>query len=989
MKLRQKLFRLLAGLTTNRPGTVLVVCAALTFILLIAAGRLGMRTQFAEMMPQDIPAVKEYMDIIDDYSSDATVMITLENPSKDMNLLCSAADDLAARLNGITLIRPTDGTSLSFSQKMAVSKGKIPDGIPCDTIDLVRRIDYKVDTDFAAEHGLIIQKPKDLENTLEMFSSLALPDLIGNINDNFEKEFIDDADNINTLDGEAQAVQGLEGIRRFLSSMGLFMGDKNETAARKAVKEFILGQGYFVSPDNTMLLMMVQPSVSFDEFDDLMYLGYRIDDTLSVVEAENPGVTIGRTGAMMMQIDENNAFAKDFSWPTVIALILILILLIGSFRTWKNPFLSVTTLIIGIIWTTGILAVTLHYLNMMSAGFGIVLLGLGIDFGIHLISGFRDGREQGLSVKDAIFFMYERVGAGVVTGALTTAIVFYSLQLTNLEAYGQMGIAMGTGIIVILVSQMVMLPALIVWDNKGYSIIGNILRRLRLGFIVNIWNAIGRLIGAFFRIPVFSWICSAFQFGFLEPIGRFLTRLPVAVSVISVSTVLVAISINAGSKMEWEYDMMKLQPQGTPSQITQKNIIDKYEISPDFALVKAENIEDCRELVEGFKKVGNRTGLVGSVDAITEFIPTDSIQRLNALSIENFRTALAAKPEPEVLGYPGMSKLLNELKRLHQNIVEIGELSIMSHGDNNKIINKCDQIVGKDDAGSAILKLADKILITVGARQSMTAYQAVAFDVLKSNLQKMANTEIVTLDNLPETIRNRYVNPKNDDLLINVYPKGNIWEKRILHNFNEQTAKVTPRITGLPAIVELLLQLMQDKGRLAIGFGLAAIALFLLLDFRSLNYTFLAMLSLAVGGTWMLGLMAAAGMKLSMMSFMGLPLIVGIGIDDGVHMLHRYHIEGPGKIPQMLRYTGRAILLTSLTTMIGFGSMGLASHPGIAALGATLFFGVGACFLSSAFVLPSLLSIKEALFYRRHKLRNSVGLNRKYQALTKVENKII
>jgi predicted RND superfamily exporter protein len=95
---------------------------------------------------------------------------------------------------------------------------------------------------------------------------------------------------------------------------------------------------------------------------------------------------------------------------------------------------------------------------------------------------------------------------------------------------------------------------------------------------------------------------------------------------------------------------------------------------------------------------------------------------------------------------------------------------------------------------------------------------------------------------------------------------------------------------------------------------------------------------------------------------MALPLIIGIGIDDSVHIIHRYKIEGPGKIPTILRFTGRAILLTSLTTMIGFGSWGLASHRGIASMGQVLFLGVGSCFLSSSIVLPALMFIIDKIF---------------------------
>ena len=92
---------------------------------------------------------------------------------------------------------------------------------------------------------------------------------------------------------------------------------------------------------------------------------------------------------------------------------------------------------------------------------------------------------------------------------------------------------------------------------------------------------------------------------------------------------------------------------------------------------------------------------------------------------------------------------------------------------------------------------------------------------------------------------------------------------------------------------------------------------------------------------------------------MALPLIVGIGIDDGVHLLHRWRIEGKGQIPRIYASTGRAILLTSLTTMLAFGSLMFSLYRGFASLGIAMFIGVGACFLTSVMVLSGVLGLIE------------------------------
>jgi hypothetical protein len=966
--MRTKFFAWLAGIINKRPGTVLIVCACITIAMLVSSGRITMKTQIADMMPKHLPMAQEFKAIIDEFESASSVMIAVESKEKDMKRMKACADEIAARLRSIKTYKPAEGQKLSVMQNVKVLFGRYPvEGVVYDTVELVKRIDYKLDNEFIAEHGMMMQKPKDLQNFQDMFTSLTLPGLIENINDNLEKEFIDDADNMTTLDGESDAVQGLESMYKFVHSIGTYMDTHDTAEVSTAVRSFITGPEYFISPDNTLLLVMLQPTVDMDNFEDAMFLGYRIVDSLNAIRNNYPDLEIGGTGWMLIQIDEMEASKKDFGWPSLIALGLILLLLIGSFRTWKNPFFSVVTLVIAIIWTAGLLALILHYLDMMSAAFVIILIGLGIDFGIHFISGFRDGRELGLSVPDAIHYMYDRVGSGVITGALTTAIVFFSLTLTGFKAFSRMGISIGTGIVLTMIAAMVLLPALIVWDNKGHSITGNLFRTIHCGFIPDMGNRIMRLISAFFRLQIFNHITSIFQFTFLEISGKILARTPMAIMILFASLALMGLSIRAGQKIQFEYDMMQLEPIGIPTVIVQDKILDKLEISPDYAMLKAKNVDDCREKIAELKKVGNRTGVIGGVDGVTEFIPTPADQEANIPLIQAFREKIEHLPIPPTLSFEDAVKLDRELVRLHQNIVEIGELSVMGSGEGNKIIRKCDQIVGKKDEDSKILALAEKIRSDPDNIPALASYQSIMSAILKDRLIRMASIEPLTLESLPATISERYVSPRTGEMLITVYPKSNIWDEKILRKFTEETAKVSDRVTGTPPMMLMFIDLIKEKGRLAILIGAVAIFLFLLIDFRSLKYALLAIIPLAAGASWMIGLMAVLGIKFNFVNFMCLPLILGIGIDDGVHILHRYIKEGRGSVPMLLKYTGRAILLTSLTTMIGFGSMGMASHRGTASMGQVLFLGVGACFMSSAYLLPAIITLWEKNFNNKNK----------------------
>ena len=374
-----------------------------------------------------------------------------------------------------------------------------------------------------------------------------------------------------------------------------------------------------------------------------------------------------------------------------------------------------------------------------------------------------------------------------------------------------------------------------------------------------------------------------------------------------------------------------------------------------------------RDKIKKLKRAGNRTGLIGRIDGITEFLPTENKQKDNIPLIEDFRNKIETTSIPEKYSNPDHEMLLSELKRLHQNIVEIGEQSVMGSGENNKVVRKCDDIAGRKDEDSKILAIAEKLRNTENVQNLLEKYQAIASSLIKKKLLKMTSTEIITFDKIPNDIKEQYVNPNNDNLLVTIYPKSDIWQQKTLEKFHKITTNISDKITGMPAIMLIYIELTQKKGLQAVILGAIAIVIFLLIDFRSIRYTLFGVIALVMGATWMVGLMSVFGIKFNFANFMALPLIIGIGIDDGVHILHRYRIEGSKGVSIVLRFTGRAILLTSLTTMIGFGSWGLASHRGMASMGQVLFLGVGSCFISSAIILPAIIYVFDKILPEKRK----------------------
>jgi predicted RND superfamily exporter protein len=86
-----------------------------------------------------------------------------------------------------------------------------------------------------------------------------------------------------------------------------------------------------------------------------------------------------------------------------------------------------------------------------------------------------------------------------------------------------------------------------------------------------------------------------------------------------------------------------------------------------------------------------------------------------------------------------------------------------------------------------------------------------------------------------------------------------------------------------------------------------------------------------------------------------IPLLIGIGIDYGVHYIHRYVQEGKGSNRTVLESTGRAIFLASLTNICGFASLLIAQHRGLYSFGLVLSVGIFLCFLVTIFMLPAMI----------------------------------
>ncbi len=221
----------------------------------------------------------------------------------------------------------------------------------------------------------------------------------------------------------------------------------------------------------------------------------------------------------------------------------------------------------------------------------------------------------------------------------------------------------------------------------------------------------------------------------------------------------------------------------------------------------------------------------------------------------------------------------------------------------------------------------------------------------------LSNSSQIQIDDLPEIIKDKYISKNGDRYLLTVYPKGNVWNIEYLEIFTKDVFDITRSVSGTPPMFYYLMEIIGKDGRRASLLTIAVVFLFLWFDFKSLKKALIAMVPLFIGIIWMVGTMGIFGIQITLLNIMAIPLIIGIGIDDGVHILHRYKIEGEENTRKVYSSTGKAVIITSLTTMLSFGSLVFATYRGFGSMGLALFIGVGMCLLATILVLPAILGI--------------------------------
>jgi len=890
--LRHWMFDRIAHFTVHHNNWSLAIVLVVTLILGALSGRLRMEMTWIDLVPKSEPPVREFENIVENYGSLTPIIVTVEGPSEDR--VKQGIRELAPRIEAID--------------------------------KYVAQVNYQVNRDYVLHHGFMLLKERDLARMRRMLSDLDLVPLLTHINDDLESEYV--ADKSNLVRREREAIRSLDGIMAVVEAMGRSAAGPVDTAAvKRAVDLFTLGETYYLSDDKKMALLLVKPVYSTNDLDHLLPTVNTIENTVRAYAKDNPDLKIGLTGMHVIFRDEMETGMSDTYRNLVMAFVLILILFSASFHMWVAPLLAMAALLVGIIWDMGIAAAVIGRLNIMTAMTSVILVGLGVDYAIHIIAAYTELRGRGEPLEAAVKGMFSMVGNGVLTGALTTTIAFLMLIFTSFRMLQEIGFVTGVGIITCLLATLILLPALLVLRDR----LRERLPRKRPERIVDL------------------------RFLFLGRITTGLTRFPIPV--LAAAAILTLFLLWRAQKITFDQNPLHLEAKGLESIRLEDELTKRFYFSSSNMVMSAKSLAEAERITDQL----NEQNPIGLVESLSLYLPSREKQERRAPLIRKLRS-LVARPSPG--RRVDVQALSAQVERLEANIIEIGSLAYSAGLD--RVFNLTNHVLGWNEQGEEVgpnrlSQVMERIKKSGRSAAGLTRFQELFAGLARPRLREMANPSYISLDDVPREIRERYMSKDGKEFLVLIFPRESSLDDVISGPFTSVVERYAPRATGMLSWLRIIYTRASREGKVATILAFLAITILLLLDFRRPDFTLLAMIPLVMSAICMVGIMQLIGYSFNFLNVVAVPLILGIGIDDGVHIIHRYRKEGCGSLALVMSSTGKAILLTSLTTMLAFGSLAGSLYRGYVYFGVTMFIGVGLCFLASAFVLPPLL----ALIYER------------------------
>ena len=737
-----------------------------------------------------------------------------------------------------------------------------------------------------------------------------------------ERRLLDNLDGVAEAKGDTKELARFAPLVRALNarlrgedtgSALLGLADSNGLASNVALDD----HGYLRAGDDN-LLVTIFPELDSDEGTVVAPLvdAMRVARDEAVAEVRADDVTVDLTGLPALATDELRIIRRGISLTGLASVIGILLLLFVAFRSLRQTILALIPLGAGVFITVGLVSLLYGGLNLVTSSFVSVLMGLGIDISVHLL--YRYGEEQRApgprDDRAAMRRALVHAGPGVVTGTATTALAFLTVATSEFTAFAELGVITSLGLLAMLACAFLLIPPLMRLGRHGGE-----------------------------------GVSPEFPGG--RPAAALVTRHPWLVVATALALTVGAVVAFLPSGPGYSSRYFDFIPQHTESRAGLDRLERDGAIGPAMVNLVAHSFDEARELTRRLRDAPE----IGQVQSPTDLLPPLDEARLKAL---RSGVATLGADVTERLRVPAAPSSVEALRKAATGLLDAFDevaFALEQGGQSPKPAQEASEALSElrktlaelDEAGQRRLAATERDVLEVAQRLVGTA-------------AAVAKRGTYAPEDLPPLFRHRLVSKDGALLALHAFPSGDIWESGFARRFVAAVEGMDADASGLALDIVRHQDLILAGFVEAAGWAALLIALFLLLIFRSVRHAALAMTPLILGWVWMVGIMKPTGLQFDVANLVALPLLLGIGIDAGAHIIHRYRESaedngGKAKVDHLVRGTGTAVLVSSMTTMLGFAALTFGGYGAMESLGLLLVIGIAFSFLASTLVLPAIL----------------------------------
>ncbi len=589
------------------------------------------------------------------------------------------------------------------------------------------------------------------------------------------------------------------------------------------------------------------------------------------------------TGDPALRVEELEAVTTGIGMSMLLSLILVSLLLLLCYRSIGMAIITLAGLVVTITLTSAFAAAFVGELNLVSVAFTVLLVGLGLDFAIHLLLHVQERRAAGQDIPEALKGALHEVGPALAIAAPTTALAFLSFVPTKFDGIAQLGVIAGAGVIIAFFVSVTFLPAALAGFPDARP-------RKHSGRVRAFFNFLSQASG---------------------PIAIVTVLLGVAALVLM-------------PQVRFNADQMALRNPNAPSVLGFNLLFDDTETAP-YRLTRLVGSQD-----DALDTAARASALpsVASTRSLPDFVPDDQDAKIELIGFGAGTLVFALDAVPNSIEGPNTG---DGIAALQSRLAEA-----YSDGSGARLASLLSDV-----------QAANSPELTQSLQDNIFVFWPQLIDLLRSQM----NADYIDIDSLPASLRDRYY-AEGGQWRVDILPEEDLRDRRALDQFVDDVEALFPDLAGGAYQAEKAGEIISNAMLQATSIAFAIIAIFLWLLVRRIKIVLLVLFPLLLAAI----LTAATGVLLDMpfnyANVIVLPLLIGIGVDSGIHLVMRHDQVAAGE-GVFGTSTPRAVLFSALTTVASFGSLMLSPHRGTASMGELLSVAIAYTLICTLLVLPA------------------------------------